>query len=307
MRQMHPVSESYRLLRVHQINIEKLFERIRNGRAGRCVLARGHISRFLLFLSKREVQCCSLMRVHGHGLFLCSERGRPSLHRVSSWRNVLDVEGPAWPRHVIHRAGNNTDVRLHPRMLIAFLRDHDLRMLEFLVKGRGSRRLRFIPSRIVFAHGIDIVGCKVAVQNLQRLPHHDPQNVRDEDTSLLIQGDWRRGGAWVESLRARFREYEDVRKGAIWIDRTILLINNSSLVLTDTLRVLVHVNFSEMWLGSFKKNPAGNFARGFLGRRRGSNNPRSYNQDCETNRGQNDDPNALFNVHSPDNPRKIFE
>src|SRR5579875_1235464 len=219
-----------------------------------------------LFVFERKVNCCGFVRTNPHALLLRSEGCGPGLNGVLARRNALDGKGPVGSRDIIERVGNDADVCLHPGMLIASNRDHDLRMRELLIEGSGTRRLRFVPLRIVLRHHVHIMSGEITIENLQSLADHNAEHVRHEDASLLVQNNGSFGGGKVRLSQSGLDEYKYIGKSSVGIDRAVLYVHFPSLVFPYALRVFIHVNFLKFWLGSFKKDLAGDLAGDSFGR-----------------------------------------
>src|SRR5579884_2809422 len=139
---------------------------------------------FSLFVDESKVDGCGFMRMDAHTLFLGSEGCGPGLNGVFTRRNALDRKGPISTGDGIKRVGYDADVCLHPRMLVASHRYHDLGMRKLLIERGPAGRLRLVPLRVVLRHHMHIVGGEITIENLQGLADHNAEHVGHEDASL---------------------------------------------------------------------------------------------------------------------------
>ena len=71
-------------------------------------------------------------------------------------------------------------------MHIALHRNHDLGPGEAVLHVRGAGRLLLIPFAIVGGHGVNIMGDRVAVFQLQRLAGANADHARQKHAAMLI-------------------------------------------------------------------------------------------------------------------------
>ena len=120
----------------------------------------------------------------------CSLAPYTSCHAVSLYvpgRHILDLERPILARHLKVRIRENGDVRLHPRMNVAFHRNTDLRVREHLIRRRASPGLRLVPPAINPGSGIHVVRGLVRVGHSQMLSLHQRNHVRYIHAAILVQ------------------------------------------------------------------------------------------------------------------------
>jgi hypothetical protein len=79
------------------------------------------------------------------------------------------------------------DVRLHPRMLIAFHRHQHFRPRQLMLQWRSAVGLSLVPVGIVLRREVDIVLRRIAVSNRNRFVDDYAQDVRLIVTTILIE------------------------------------------------------------------------------------------------------------------------
>ncbi len=79
------------------------------------------------------------------------------------------------------------DVGPHPWMLVTLHRNHHLRLGKGLDDRLVRGHLRLVPRRVVAGHVMYVVVCRIRVEDLERLPGHDPQNARTIAATFLIE------------------------------------------------------------------------------------------------------------------------
>src|SRR5579862_760455 len=147
---------------------------------------------------------------NGYGLrFLRANRDRllarpvlfvPCRDGVRAGRNVLDLERSVFSGDLEVRVAEHGDIGLHPRVHVALDRDGNFFVREALADRCGSRRLRFVPLAVILGNGVNVVGRRVGVDNLQRLRGLQRQHVRVILAALLVDLD--RRGRRVERVLA---------------------------------------------------------------------------------------------------------
>src|SRR5579864_4114327 len=98
--------------------------------------------------------------------------------RVFTRGQVLDLERSIQGAHGEVRMRQHVYVHLHPGMLVALHRNHELRMLKGFYDWISSGDLALIPCGIIFGHGMDIVLRGVCIKDLERLAHHETEHMR---------------------------------------------------------------------------------------------------------------------------------
>src|SRR5437016_9877195 len=125
-------------------------------------------------------------------------------------------------------------------MLVALDRQHDFFTGKGLLNIRSLRRLRLVPLAVVFRSGVDVVGCGVAILNVDSLPGHYAQHVRMITAALLIKA----GGLFwnIEAAIAKaiFHINKDVGQVSTVDD------NGFRFVSALAGRVLAHVDFGQL-------------------------------------------------------------
>ncbi len=106
---------------------------------------------------------------------------------VSTSRHTLNGEGAVIAAHREERVLQDTDVSLHPWVLVAFHRNQDLRTRKGLFDWRCTVRLSLIPLRIVFWLRVNIVLGWVAVSDTQLLISLNTQNMWPVVAAVLIE------------------------------------------------------------------------------------------------------------------------
>src|SRR6266403_3078896 len=125
---------------------------------------------------------------HLHGFFCtCSSALAPGNDGVGSSRYALNRIGSVLTTHAEERVFQNANVSLHPGVLITFDRNQYLGLLEGLFNWRGAIRLCLVPLRIVFWSRVNVVLCRIAVGDFERLIGLNPQDMRPVMTAVLVQ------------------------------------------------------------------------------------------------------------------------
>ena len=90
---------------------------------------------------------------------------------------ALNFELAVRPSDRVERIFHDVDEHSHPRVLVAFHRQHDFFTGEALFQGRGFRGLGLIPFAVVLGSGMNVVRCGIVVDNLDGLTGHHAQYV----------------------------------------------------------------------------------------------------------------------------------
>ena len=85
---------------------------------------------------------------------------------------------------------HHSDVRLHPRVLIALDWHHHFGRAQDMRQRRCSVWLRLVPIRIFALREVDVVSRRIAVGDAYRLLYDHTQNVRLIVASVLVQDYW---------------------------------------------------------------------------------------------------------------------
>src|SRR6516165_1547802 len=101
--------------------------------------------------------------LHGPELFV------PSADRILARRQVLQLKAAILSRDVEEGVLEDGDVGAHPRMLVALHRNGNLLPREGSLEGRLAGRLRFVPFPVVDRNRVNIVRCRIAVDDLDLL------------------------------------------------------------------------------------------------------------------------------------------
>src|ERR1051326_1237743 len=179
----------------------------------------------------------------GHLLVLLAQFFVDEREGVIARRQALDFIFPIFVGDGEERALHHVDVHLHPRMLVALYRQHDLFACEGLLE-RGRRwRLRFVPLTVVFRRGMDVVSSGIVVLDLHRLAGHHAQHMRMVLAAFLVEHDGVLGKVEGAVAEAVFHVNEDVGQIAS-ADPDVF-----SLVGPLAAGVLAHVDFRRLGSG----------------------------------------------------------
>src|SRR5260370_25494564 len=95
-------------------------------------------------------------------------------------------------------------------MLIALDRQHDFFAGESFLERGGLRRLRFVPLAVVFRRGMNVVGCRIAVDDPDGLTGYHAEDMGMAFAPALIDGDGFLGNVERAVAKALFHIYENV-------------------------------------------------------------------------------------------------
>src|SRR5437868_3777930 len=102
----------------------------------------------------------------------------PRNHCVLARRYTLDREAAVFRCHCKEWMLGYSNVRLHPRMLIALHRNQNFSARKFVRQRRRAVRLRLVPIGIVLWREVNVVCRRITVGDCDWLIHHYTENVR---------------------------------------------------------------------------------------------------------------------------------
>src|ERR1035438_2110056 len=170
---------------------------VEKGRAGRTITATCSVQPGILplwpLLGGRLEALVHGLRLFGRDrdfLILLAQFFMHESEGVVARRQSLVLVLPILGRYGEEWALHHVDVHLHPRMLVALDRQHDLFAREILLDCGRRRRLRLVPLAVVFRRGMDVVGGWIVIVDLYGLAGHHAEHVRMILASLLVEYDW---------------------------------------------------------------------------------------------------------------------
>ena len=110
----------------------------------------------------------------------------PGLQQIGSRGHPGQIEGslPSGDGKVGMR--NNPDPGAHPGVNVAFDPDHHFWVAETTLEGRIFWRLTLVPVAVDLGEWMNVVGQRVGVDHLERLPDLDPEDPRGKPTAPLL-------------------------------------------------------------------------------------------------------------------------
>ena len=176
---------------------------------------------------------------------------------VVAGRKALEFETAVRSGDGVKRIVDDIEIHVHPGVLVAVDRKHDFRFSEGLSQWLRVGQLRGVPLVIGVAHGMDVVGSTVGIEDLNGLSGHDAEHVRDITAAALIDGDGslrRRKAAVAEPVS---HVNEDVCEIAMIDDEVF-----GGSEFGAAIGVVGHVDLGGGGDGAFEVNRAGNGGRG---------------------------------------------
>src|ERR1700722_1286688 len=153
---------------------------------------------------------------------------------------ALDFVFSALVGYRVERALHHADIHLHPGMLVALDRQHDLFAGEILLDRRRRWWLRFVPLAIVFRGGMDVVGGLVVVFDLHGLSGHHAQHMGVILAAALVEHGWGRGNIKRAAAEAILHVHEYVGEIPAIDDNVFCLVH------TFAGRALAHIDLRRL-------------------------------------------------------------
>src|SRR6266508_3711023 len=171
-----------------------------------------------------EVDRLGLRSADRHVLGLRAVLLVPGLDHVVTRRKVLDLEGSLVVGDGEERVVENPRVSPHPLVDVALEADGHLDGIELLEGLHPLERLADVELRVLLREGVNIVQCRVTIEDPQRLTGLDPEDVWVILAALLIDRDRGRRRR-VRSCDPFLDIDEDPLKGVVRVHHDFLRVD----------------------------------------------------------------------------------